>query len=235
MLVDQVVRLEVKIHDLKRQAEFSLTPKIHLDKCAELEETLKVIKAELDTKLAELKQGLDPISAKIYMEIKTKERLPRALRWLKEEKEKWRHKLREAKKQGKSGYEERSFLKYYEKGIRKLTPLLNVGQQSKISRLIHAYACGLFEGELRRLVGWDSYSDEKSMVHDSVIQTIPPILRSPHRRYLRLDPLISHNNSEAVAEDVMNLLLQAIKDSLQLEHWSNYLPMKLLNNPDKLS
>ena len=155
VLADEVVRLERDIHDLKKQAEFSLTPKTFTDKSTELEATLKLVKTELDTKLAELKEGLDPRSAKIYMEIKTKERLPRALRWLKEEKEKWRHKLRDAKKAGKSGYEERSFLKYYEKGIRKLTPLLNVGKQSKLGRLIHAYACGLFEGELwREYTNW---------------------------------------------------------------------------------
>jgi len=124
------------------------------DLLIETQQSVKVLKAELDTNLEELRKNLNPTTAKIYMEIKTKERLPRALRWLKAEKEKKTRELKAAYRAGKSGYEEKSFIKYYRKGIRRLRPLLKVNQESNIGKLIHAYACGLFEGEL-----WEAYED----------------------------------------------------------------------------
>ena len=114
----------------------------------ETQQSVKVIKAELDTNLEELRKNLNPTTAKIYMEIKTKERIPRALRWRRAEKEKKTRELKAAYRAGKSGYEEKSFIKYYRKGIRRLRPLLKVNQESNTGKLIHAYACGLFEGEL---------------------------------------------------------------------------------------
>jgi len=92
-------------------------------------------------------------SVKIYMEIKTKERLPRILRWLNGEE----GRLRERIDKCPVGTFIQDFWEPWLKQTRltteKLTPFKKINQETKISRLIHAYACALFEGELAMGVG----------------------------------------------------------------------------------